>query len=374
MEYILAGQAYEKASSWRQALACYQMNLAAAPSIFGVTPEVQRYLLDGTEPPAISWNRIAENYHSLARCLARLGRQTDSLLAEQAACKLASGESTKRPLDQARMQNCPRNSPPAMGERDASYLTSRLTLVILTHYTNKLVKYRHLNPPGTGLVEKTYFSLIENIDPYLAHCRKLLCLDLNQVQSPSERTYQENLDRFSNRFGFRMLSGIDQGLRKMLRTALEQVQTPYMLLIEHDWFFSGPPLCMDYLLRAFDAFPQVNLVRFNQRLNHIERFDFLMEQEPLIPYPPLLRTPAYSNNPCVMRVRTLSQDWLTICEQDAVYGPADLQGTALGIEEPLFKAIVRDIRKWGFEKAHGRWGTYILGGAGDPARIVHLGC
>lgn len=261
-----------------------------------------------------------------------------------------------------------------MGKRDAAYLESRLTLVILTHYTNKFFKYRHLNPPATSLVEKTYSSLIENVDPCLAHCRKLLCLDLSPEQSADEKTYHENLHRFAIRFGFRMLSEVNKGLRKMLRAALDQVRTPYLLLIENDWHFSGPPLCVDYLLRVFDAFPQVHLIRLNQRSNHIERFDFLMEQEPLIPYPPLLKTPAYSNNPCFIRVRRLSEDWLPICEQDAVYGPADLRRTALGIEEPLFKAIVQDIRQWGFKKVHARWGTYILGQAGDPARIVHLGC
>ena len=365
-DLLSAAQAHEGAANWSRAAACYQQALASTPEFYGVAPWFQRYILDGAAAPRISAQQVADIYRALSRCLNRLNRSADSRLALDAACGLKS--EADRPKE-------PFGKPaglPVLPDRDAAYLRSRLTLVILTHYTDKLKQNSHLCPPGTRLIEATYESLVSRVDPQLTNCRKLLCVDAGD--NPAEKHYIRNLEIFSHRNGFNIVHGSRLGLRGMLLKTLPAIQTPYLLLTEHDWRFAGPPLCMDYPVRVFDAFPGVNQVRFNQRSNRIARYDFLLEKEPLIPYPPLLRTSASSNNPSLMRVSTLRDQWLPMCMNDPVYGPADLGGTAFGLEEPLFKKHINDIRAYGFEKAHERWGTYILGNPGDPERIVHLGC
>ncbi|MEJ2039572.1 MAG: hypothetical protein P8X55_11650, partial [Desulfosarcinaceae bacterium] len=86
-----------------------------------------------------------------------------------------------------------------------------------------------------------------------------------------------------------------------------------------------------------------------------------------------LRTPCHSNNLSILRVSTLKQAWLPACLEDPVYGRMDLRGKALGLEEPLFKRHIQDIRRMGFQKSHPLWGSYLYGNYEDPRRIEHLG-
>lgn len=48
-------------------------------------------------------------------------------------------------------------------------------------------------------------------------------------------------------------------------------------------------------------------------------------------------------------------------------------GKAFGIENPLFRRHMQDVRDMGFAQAHEIWGTYIYGQIGDLPRVRHLG-
>lgn len=367
---LRSGRDHENASNWSQAVLSYQRALAAIPISYGVTPWFQRYILEGADPPDISVQQLAGIYDALARCLNQLNRKTDSRLAFHAArcLNFEIGQSTDEHLTQDKKPSGSRVDQ----NRDRFYLQSRLTLVFFTHCTNKLKTNTNLSPPSTRLLETTFNSLVSNVDPLLKGCKKILCID-TQNQTTVERQYVQNIEAFADENGFDIIVGHRQGLRGMILKAMQSVKTPYLFMAEHDWRFAGPPLCMDYLIRVFDSFPWVHLVRFNQRPNHIARYDFIIEKERTIPYPPLLKTAAHSNNPSLLRVSTLQRKWLPICLNDPVYGSADLGGTAFGVEEPLFKKHINDIHEYGFEKAHQQWGTYILGNPGDRERIVHIG-
>jgi hypothetical protein len=105
----------------------------------------------------------------------------------------------------------------------------------------------------------------------------------------------------------------------------------------------------------------------------VTNYDFLLEHEDRIGTAELLRTPAVSNNPSLVRVATLRSSWLPTCLADPVVRNSDLAGHPFGVEEPLFKHQMRDVRTMGFSRAHARWGTYLHGRMNTPARIRHLG-
>lgn len=159
----------------------------------------------------------------------------------------------------------------------------------------------------------------------------------------------------------------------MVRKIIDLVDTPYLLFLEHDWFISLSLIDTKAILLAMDNHPDINSVRFSKRPNIVSNYDFLLAREHNCPEVPLLRTPGHSNNPHILRVSTFRDQWLPICLSDPVCTQWKMRGTAFGIENPLFKKHLLDIRQSGFEQAHTDWGTYVYGDYNAPAGIVHLG-
>ena len=87
----------------------------------------------------------------------------------------------------------------------------------------------------------------------------------------------------------------------------------------------------------------------------------------------LLQTVSHSNNPFIVRLSTLKEQWLPICLNDPICRKRKIRGTAFGLEDPLFKRHLADVRRWGFAKAHQVWGTYVFGPYDAPPKIIHLG-
>jgi hypothetical protein len=158
-----------------------------------------------------------------------------------------------------------------------------------------------------------------------------------------------------------------------MQKILGEVTTPYLLFLEHDWEFQDPEIDLENLIRVFDQNEMVNYVRFNKRKNIISNFDFILEKETSIKDIDLIRTVAHSNNPHLVRVEKFRTEWLPICLNDSHCQKMDSRGKAFGIENPLFKQHMHDVRKMGFTHAQEIWGTYIFGQIGDPPRIKHLG-
>lgn len=368
---------------YHRSAVCCQRALSWIPDFLGVTPKYRSYLLDRAHTHPFKARFAADIYILLAGSYLHLQQAGDARLALRAARQLDnSREESARELEK-RILDLDRGLPPEPPARprpgllaadNAPYdLSKKLTMLLLTHYSEKIKQNKQLAPPGVGLIQETYHSLSRVFGPAMTNLHKIVCLDRGKKTSHDHQLYESNLEIFARKYGCELLGVHGAGLQKLLIEALKHVSTPYLLFVEHDWRFEPPPIDIHGLIRAFDDHSQIHQVRFNQRRNVIARFDYLLERETTVTGIPLMRTVAHSNNPSIIRTSTLRDNWLPLCMQDPIYSVMDLSGTAFGIEEPLFKRHIQDIRRMGFSRAHEMWGTYIYGSAGDPEKIVHLG-
>jgi pyrroloquinoline quinone biosynthesis protein E len=354
-----------------------QQALSCIGDFLGVNHWFKRYLDDNQDDLPYDALFCATVYATLALSHAALNRWQDALLCARAAldldpdCQAASDIVRNGSALPGRQQA---SSAPAFssGRVDPVQVPS-LTLVMPTHYTNKLKVNRHLSLPGTGLVEATYRSLMNVFGDGIQRAAKIVCMDGFDPSSADKRAYRRNLEIFCRTHQFRLFCPPTSGLLQMVAAAAETIESDWILLVEHDWQFVGSPVDLDHLLCSLNRHEQVRYIRFNKRPNQIRRFDFLLEVEKEIDEVPLLRTTAHSNNPCLFRTRTFKRQWLPLCLQEPAFTSMDLANTAIGLEEPLFKHHRDDVRRLGFNKAHEKWGTYIYGGPGDPSRVKHLG-
>ena len=380
--YYETGKQRVNADRHSEALVYFQKSLACIPNILGITPEYSRYLFDGHQPPACKADFVSAIYETLARCLYRQHRLEDAWLAARAALVCDPANSNAEQLAECVIVDLQKTQQNRIdgdkrrygaGRPAASEIANKLTILVVTNFTEKLDKFAHLSPPGSGLVETTYGSLLRVLGKPLSRCKKILCYDRKHQNATHENAYQVRLTKFAHDHNFDFHVVAQYGLQKVMRKFLEKVTTPYLLFLEHDWEFQGPKIDLENLLDVFDQYPLVNYVRFNKRKNIISNFDFILEKETSIGDIDLIRTVAHSNNPHLVRVEKLRSDWLPICLNDPLCRNMDLSAKAFGIENPLFKRHMQDVRKMGFARAQEIWGTYIYGQIGDPPRIKHLG-
>lgn len=377
--FYAEGQSREQSGAWNEAIINYQKALACIPNFLGIRPWFQNYLLDPHHPKPYGRGFLSEVYGSLAKCLYRTGAYESSLLAAEASLDFNPdnivGQSM---LNSVRTGKAPIVEAPSkiVGKPHTEakqFLEEKLSILIVTSYTHKLKKNRHLAPPGTGLLETTYQSLRDVFGEALDGCKKHLCYDRNNRNLDKEIEYQENLQVFRRQYNFELHVMDRRGLQDIMIQMVRRIKTPYLFFLEHDWKFLPPFIEMKTLLEVFENCDHVHYVRFNKRKNKISNFDFLMETESHANGVHLVRTPAHSNNPFIARMAKLRDEWLPLCQNDPFCQKIDLRGTAFGFENPLFKSHMADIRRDGFLEAHKKWGTYVYGKPGDSARIEHLG-
>ena len=378
VELIAEGETLVKRGCWEKALICFERSLASIPGHLGMQPWFQKYLLDGRQPPPYSEAAIADIYANLSLCQMAQGNIEDSRQSAETALRFAPRHQTALEM---RQQAIARATPPAdhplsgQSSLPAPHPPSpdMLSILMLTHFSRKLVRYKELAPPTVGLVDATYSSATRILLPGFSDCPKWLCFDRGAESDPNEHAYAQQLQHFSAEHGFHYCTFDQQGLQSIVRQMIDRIQTPYLLFLEHDWAFQPPAADMAALLDLFEQQPQINSIRFNKRCNILTRTDFLMKKETHRPGIELLQTVSHSNNPFIVRVSTLKEQWLPICLNDPICRKRKIRGTAFGLEDPLFKRHVADVRRWGFSKAHQRWGTYVFGPYDAPPKVIHLG-
>ncbi len=379
--YYDQGRACEDRARWSEAIENYHRALTCVPSIVGVHPWFQRYLLDGSEPIDIGPEKISDIYARLGRCHCESTRWPTASLCLTAALRWNNANETARRLSALRpnLYFTPRAAPTVLASGNSAnpdmlgFVRKSLSLVFITHFTDKLKINKELAPPATKLIAATFGSMLKVFGIELAACPKIICYDRPRERHDEAARYEQALSLFCREYQFGFLPWDAIGLRAILERVITQVTTPYVMIVEHDWLFQGGEIELGDLLALFNQAPWIHMIRFNQRANAIAGYDFILEGETRLPGTALLRTVAHSNNPAIMRTAKLRDEWLPLCLADPFYGPKSWPGTAFGVEEPLFKQHVQDVRNTNFEKAHDRWGVYLWGGLDASARIVHLG-
>lgn len=263
-----------------------------------------------------------------------------------------------------------------------------ITILIPTHPT-----------PDTGLVEKVLKNITSNWhlegNKVIVHC------DLPHSPKKKEKKYLSNLKSWAPQ-NVTIISTIYGGLRKAYIKLMRRTDSSLALFWEHDWIFRKvPPL--ERILKTFSRHSFVNYIRFNKRTNREEGWDEELIHEDRVEEIDLLRTWNVSNNPHLMRMSKVHEDWLPLLLEKKAEILSNLPATEMPIES-VERALESKLRfppsqrfvpgvpqsryagsggvetfynysleesagKRGKIKAHNEWGTYLYGPEGHPPVI-----
>ena len=195
----------------------------------------------------------------------------------------------------------------------------RLTIVTTTHLLP--------SAPRVAVLKGTVNALRKRMN--VAGCRHLVYYDQPADRGPREAKYLANLQRLCDQYSLELNVRPQSGLKKNLLEALDQITTPYIFFLEHDWAIKRT-IPLETLLDVFDKYNFVNHVRFNMRNNDSYfMWDHLVEPEDRITELMLTRTSAWSNQAHIARVSKWRQDWLKVDRSGTLHGLFWRRGKAL---------------------------------------------
>jgi hypothetical protein len=232
---------------------------------------------------------------------------------------------------------------------------SRLTVVTTTHLIP--------SAPSVWILRRTVASLRARLN--VRDCEHRVYYDAPETSSPRHDAYLENLRALCLKLGLTLLVRPQSGLKANYLHAVDTVQTPYLLFLEHDWTFRRS-VDLPTLLDVFDRHPYVHYVKFNRKANDSRyMWDHFVEPEDRVAELPLTRTSCWSNNPHVVRVSKWREEWRAIVGETRERG-------AVGIEERLYWAYGRGIFTAGFRETHALWGCMNYGALDEAPLVRHV--
>ena len=154
------------------------------------------------------------------------------------------------------------------------------------------------------------------------------------------------------------------GLGGAVRTALDHIRTPYLLMYEHDWRLTRA-VDVPAILGLFAADREVHYVRLNKRRTHETGWDSVLKPDDGQRHLPLTRTGCWSANPHIARTSHYRRHVLPHLRTQP-------GGGSEGFEHPVFHAYQADIHRLGFDRAQRRWGVFILGPLGERPYVTHM--
>lgn len=253
-------------------------------------------------------------------------------------------------------------------------LVDKLTIVIPTHNTHKVKTNTLMAPPSTRLLEKTIASLHKRVKGFW-EIKKIVAF--NYHNNYDER-YHNNCSEFCAKKNIELYTNYSTGYKGVRCDLPSILNTPYLLLVEHDWEFLED-VDLHKIVEAMDNNENINYIRFNKRANvvfpkHMASGRLggdLFMTEHYFDGLTLCASPNYSNNPHVERVSTLVDKFIPIVKNSTIYQGKN--GGAGGFEHPLQEASYDYYKEHGEEAHTKEWGLYCYGGANFGPCIEHFG-
>lgn len=246
-----------------------------------------------------------------------------------------------------------------------------ITTAIITHFTGKCVQNSHLSPPSVAMISET----IQRLKACPFHGKIVVFYD----SAKGETAYRLNLEKLCESVGAELNISHGQNYRKHMIHILDNIQTPYLFTLEHDWWLSEPFNPMEIVL-LMQAQESVNYVKLWNYHDHTERF----RTPPLIEYFEhdlygerhtrdfefgLMPDTLWSTNPNISRVEKWRKDWIPMLRKSDAHDANN--GNAGGIEEHISRACYEDFKALLFEEAHAKWGLYLK--QANKPMLEHVG-
>lgn len=246
-----------------------------------------------------------------------------------------------------------------------------LTVIVTTNLTKKLKVNADKAPPSDVLIRETLASFVSVMQPPV-DTKIVIVYDMpRDMTDPDHAPYLAALEKVANDYNAELRCRPAAGLKTNYLESIAAINTPYVMLLEHDWLFNDNSPTLTQIIDILETYDDIHLLRLNKRPNIAIRDDMYLWRTPQIADAPVLRTLAYSNNPHVLRVSKLQRDFLPVIMGEARHD--GINGGAGGIEESM-KAYLLDLAQQAGPLLAQRWaGTAVWGRENDRARLTHTG-
>lgn len=232
-----------------------------------------------------------------------------------------------------------------------------------------------VSAPDTDLVETCIDSLHKKFptlegNPIIISCDLSNCVGgmLSEPQYSIEEgvQYVANLLRLKDKYKNYTLLTNNQGLRCSTLSMVEQVKTPLLLFLEHDWEFTAD-IDFDKLIHIMTTDEDVRYIGFPRKQVDQKIPDTVLVEDPKYNKIPLTKSSRYSSNPHLAET-----DLWTDTYKNIILPVERTTWLGMEIETPITRFIENTIGSVGFDEAHKIFGSYVYGNYGTPAVVKHL--
>jgi len=237
-----------------------------------------------------------------------------------------------------------------------------LTIVIAGHFADNFLLYLRY--------------LLHSLPSRLKKCKFLVYYDHNpNIENPLlpliHYFYNRN-DYITNHIKF-----VKYGLIDTVKHALEDITTPYLMFLEHDWvFLEKDSIDFESILHAFKKYSFINSVYFNKDDNimrgceicrDVDDITTPFEREDRVKEMNLVTTCRWSNNPAIHRTskfREWYKNYLESVHNNVGHGCHDVEDVMI----TTYRSIIAK-SKW--IDVRDNWGTYLYGNIGEGPYVGH---
>lgn len=246
---------------------------------------------------------------------------------------------------------------------------NEVTTVIITNLSNKLIDNHEIAPPKIDLIANSWHSYREklNVPP---EWPVRIYYDYPATPSAEADEYKANLEKFAAEIGATLTVLPHYRLPRVYSQLLQDVTTPFLFFLEHDWTFYDTAIPLRTLADTMERHPFVHALRVCKQYLIQNGWDKILMAEPNVKDAPLLKTMTFCNNPCLLRVDKLRRDYAPLWSD----GVGDDQNSGGGTNEIKVSGLLEYLASvMGPTLAHRAAGLYFYGIPGNAPMTRHTG-
>jgi len=240
-------------------------------------------------------------------------------------------------------------------------MKNQITVITTTHI--------HEYAPSVEILKRNLYTAYKNFS-YINTCKHFIYVD-SKVKDETYKKYVNNiLELVKQKYpNIEVIDSPNSGLRFNYWHAINSIDTPLMLFLEHDWEFLLP-VDLEKIAEVFSKYDFVNLIKLPKRSNMINMkvedrlWDFEVKSEDRVKELDITKTSSFATNPHIIRKSKFLQEW-----KYHLNYPGSNHNS---IELPLRDKYRDEINVFGFDEVHSRWGCYNYGRPDGPKYITHL--
>ena len=188
---------------------------------------------------------------------------------------------------------------------------------------------------------------------------------------------KENNQKYLPGLNIEVSENTGETLRGNWECAMNNIDTPYMMFLEHDWKFTYD-VNIKEIIKTLDEYKEISYLKFSRfpldgrpYPSHT-LWEVYFETENSLPKAtiPLTKISFWSGNPHIMRVDAAKDFYIPLLGMNT---PKDKAHGKSFLERDIKPLTEQCIKEYGMQKTHSMFGTYMYGKVPHPPVIEHIG-